>query len=62
MSLKIHISYTPEDEAAAERIAAQIRDVIPRHKLKKSTASPPYKHIYITTWKRSSDNEKSERT
>ena len=48
MSLKIHISYTPEDEAAAERIAAQIRDVIPRHKLKKSTTSPPYKHIYFT--------------
>lgn len=47
MSLKIHISYTPEDEAAAERIAARIRDILPRHKLKKSTGTPPYKHLYF---------------
>lgn len=47
MSLKIHISYTPEDEAAAERIAARIRDIIPRHKLKKSTGTPPFKHLYF---------------
>lgn len=47
MSLKIHISYTPDDEAAAERIAARIRDIIPRHKLKKSTGTPPYKHLYF---------------
>lgn len=50
MSMKIHISYTPEEEAAAERIASLIVDILPRCKLKKSTTSPPYKHIYITTW------------
>lgn len=51
MSLKIHISYTPEDEAAAERITARIRDILPRHKLKKSTGTPPYNHLYFTPTK-----------
>lgn len=50
MSLKIHISYTPEDEAAAERIAARIREILPRHKLKKSTGTPPFKHLYFNPW------------
>ncbi len=47
MSVKINVSYTPDDEAAAERIAAYLKGILPRHKVTKSTDRPPYNHIYF---------------
>lgn len=46
MSVKVKISYTDEREISA--IVPQLKALLPRHKLKKSTGTPPYKHLYFT--------------
>ena len=37
MPVKIHISYTPDDEPLAGQIVARLKGLLPRHKVKKST-------------------------
>ena len=50
--MKIRVSYTPDEEATAARIVAWLRELLPPLKVKKSTTSPPYNHLYITTCKK----------
>lgn len=51
MPVKIHISYTPDDEPLAGQIVARLKGLLPRHKVKKSTGTPPYNHLYFTPTK-----------
>lgn len=51
MPVKIHISYTPDDEPLAGQIEALIKSILPRHKVKKGTGTPPYNHLYFTPMK-----------
>lgn len=51
MPVKIHISYTPDDEPLAGQIVARLKGLLPRHKVKKSTGTLPYKHLYFTPTK-----------
>lgn len=51
MPVKIHISYSPDDEPLAGQIEALIKSILPRHKVKKSTGTPPYNHLYFTPTK-----------
>lgn len=46
MSMKIKVSYT--EEAEAETVLALMKPIIGRFKVKKSTGTPPYKHLYFT--------------
>ena len=46
--VKIHISYTPDDEAAVAPAVAYLKRILPCHKVKKSTGTPPYNHLYFT--------------
>lgn len=45
MSMKIKVSYTDEEEAAA--FLSLLRPVIDLFKVKKSEGTPPYKHMYF---------------
>lgn len=51
MPVKIHISYTPDDEPLAVKLEGIIKGLLPRHKVKKSIGTPPYKHLYFTPTK-----------
>lgn len=51
MPIKIKISYTPDEEAKIPRIEALMKSLLPRHKVKKSTGTPPYNHLYFTPTK-----------
>ncbi len=44
--MKIHISYETEEEVKS--VIELLKPVIDRFKVKKSTGTPPYKHIYFT--------------
>ncbi len=46
MSMKIHVSYT-EDEEATE-FQTLLKPISHRFKVKKSTGTYPYKHLYFT--------------
>lgn len=46
MSLKIKVSYTEEAEARA--VIALLKPLMGRFKVKKSTGTPPYKHLYFS--------------
>lgn len=46
MSMKIKVSYTDDHEAAS--IVTLLAPIIDRFKVKKSTGTPPYKHLYFT--------------
>lgn len=46
MSIKIKVSYT--EEAEAQTILDLLKPVIGWFKVKKSTGTPPYKHLYFT--------------
>lgn len=46
MSLKIRVSYTEDGEAAL--ILKLLKPILGRFKVKKSTGTPPYKHLYFT--------------
>lgn len=51
MPIKINISYTPDDEPLAVKLEGIIKGLLPRHKVKKSTGTPPYNHLYFTPTK-----------
>ena len=51
MPVKIHISYTPDDESLAVKLEAVIKGLLPRHKVKKTAGTPPYNHLYFTPTK-----------
>lgn len=46
MSLKIKVSYTEDGEAAM--ILKLLKPILGRFKVKKSTGTPPYNHLYFT--------------
>ena len=46
MSMKIKVSYT--DDAEERAIMGLLKPLLPRYKVKKSTGTPPYKHLYFT--------------
>ena len=45
--MRIHISYEPEDEGLVVRIVDQLRDILPRHKVKKKPGKAPYSNVYF---------------
>lgn len=51
MPVKVKISYTPDEEAKITRLEALLKSLLPRHKVKKSTGTPPYNHLYFTPTK-----------
>lgn len=51
MPIKVKISYTPDEEAKITRLEALMKSLLPRHKVKKSTGTPPYNHLYFTPTK-----------
>ena len=51
MPVKVKISYTPDEEAKIPRIEALLKSILPCHKVKKSTGTPPYNHLYFTPTK-----------
>lgn len=51
MPIKINVSYTPDEEAKITRLEALLKAVLPHHKVKKSTGTPPYNHMYFTPTK-----------
>lgn len=46
MSMKIKVSYEREEEASL--IIDLLKPLLGRFKVKKSTGTPPYKHLYFT--------------
>lgn len=46
--VKVHISYTPDEKAKITRLEALLKSLLPCHKVKKSTGTPPYNHLYFT--------------
>lgn len=46
--VKIHVSYTQEDGETVAQIADCLKGILPRHKVKKNTGAPVYKHLYFT--------------
>lgn len=48
MPVKIHVSYTPDEEAKITRLEALMKSLLPRHKVKKTAGTPPYNHLYFT--------------
>lgn len=48
MPIKINVSYTPDEEAKIPRLESLLKSALPRHKVKKSTGTPPYNHLYFT--------------
>ena len=46
MSMKIKVSYEREEEAS--QIIDLLKPIIDRFKVKKSTGTPPYNHLYFT--------------
>ena len=51
MPIKINVSYTPDEEAKITRLEALLKSLLPRHKVKKSTGTHPYNHLYFTPTK-----------
>ena len=45
MSLKIKVSY--ETESELDTVLNLLKPVLPQYKIKKSTGSSPYKHLYL---------------
>lgn len=46
MSMKIHVSYTEDGEA--QEVETLLKPISHRFKVKKSTGTYPYKHLYFT--------------
>lgn len=46
MSMKIKVSYTEDTEERA--IMGLLKPLLAVYKVKKSTGTPPYKHLYFT--------------
>lgn len=51
MSIKIHISYTENEESKVNTIKAFLKDLLPCYKVKNNTGTPPYNHLYFTPTK-----------
>ena len=49
MPVKIHISYTPDDEATKARIVTLLEGILPPVIIKNTPGKPPYNNVYITT-------------
>lgn len=47
--VKIHISYTPDDEATVAQAVAYLKGILPPSKVKKKPGKAPYNSVYITT-------------
>ncbi len=45
MSVKIHVSYTTDDEA--QQIMTLLKPILSLFKIKCNTSSEPYKHLYF---------------
>ena len=45
--VKIHISYTPDDEAAVAPAVAYLKRILPSLKYSENTNTPPYIHAYF---------------
>lgn len=45
MSIKIKVSYSEDHEASL--ILSLLKPILPMFKVKKSTGSPPYKHLFF---------------
>lgn len=46
MSVKIHVSYTTDDEA--QQILTLLKPILSLFKIKHNASSTPYKHLYFT--------------
>lgn len=46
MSLKIKVSYSEDHEA--NLVLSLLKPILPLFKVKKSTGTPPFKHLYFT--------------
>lgn len=47
MPVKIHISYTPEDEATVAQAVAYLKGILPTLKVKKKPGKAPYNSVYF---------------
>lgn len=45
--VKIHISYTADDEATVAQAVAYLKGVLPPSKVKKKPGKPPYNSVYF---------------
>ena len=46
--MKITFAYLPEEQEEAAADVAALRQLHPRMKVRKGTAHPPFRHIYLT--------------
>lgn len=46
MSMKIKVSYSEDHEA--NLVLSLLKPILPLFKVKKSTGTPPFKHLYFT--------------
>jgi len=46
--MKIKVSYTQEEEVQAGAVLELLKPILGRFKIKKSTGTPPYNHLYFT--------------
>lgn len=46
--MKIKISYEEREAVEVQRLVELLKPILDRFKLKKSTGTPPYKHLYFT--------------
>ena len=46
MSMKIKVSYSEDHEA--NMVLSLLKPILPLFKVKKSTGTPPFKHLYFT--------------
>lgn len=45
--VKIHISYTPDDEATVAQAVAYLKGILPALKVKKKQGKAPYNSVYF---------------
>lgn len=45
--VKIHISYTPDDEATVTQAVAYLKGILPPVKIKKKPGKAPYNSVYF---------------
>jgi len=45
--VKIHISYTPDDEAVVNQVVAYLKRILPPSKVKKKQGKAPYNSVYF---------------
>ena len=45
--VKIHISYTPDDEATVAQAVAYLKGILPPVKIKNTPGKPPYNNVYF---------------